>query len=144
MKMLKSKKALSPVVASIILVAVTVAVSLAVAIWMGALTGGFMSSGEKIKVGTPYGWTDNSVKVYVINDGGTTVKIIAAKVQGGPSTEYLDEYITFESATEIKPKEGAEIQITLPSGKRFTSGYEYTIKLISGANNEYPTTGTRP
>jgi flagellin-like protein len=144
MKMLKSKKALSPVVASIILVAVTVAVSLAVAVWMGALTGGFMSSGEKIKVGTPYGWTDNSVTVYVINDGGTTVKIIAAKVQGGPSgTNYVDEYIDVDPDVEIAPKAGAEITITL-TGKSFTSGYEYTIKLISSANNEYPTTGTKP
>jgi flagellin-like protein len=42
MKILKSKKALSPVVASIILIAVTVAVSIAVAAWMGALTFTFM------------------------------------------------------------------------------------------------------
>jgi flagellin-like protein len=40
----KSRKALSPVVASIILIAVTVAVSIAVAAWMGALTFGFMGS----------------------------------------------------------------------------------------------------
>ena len=40
----RSKKALSPVVASIILIAVTVAVSIAVAAWMGALTVGFMGS----------------------------------------------------------------------------------------------------
>jgi len=33
-KLLKSKKALSPVVAAIILIAVTVAVSIAVAAWM--------------------------------------------------------------------------------------------------------------
>jgi len=141
MKILKSKKALSPVVASIILIAVTVAVSLAVAIWMGALTGGFMSSGEKIKVGTPYGWGDHSVTVYVINDGGTTVKIIAAKVQGGPSTAYIDEYVDFKDV-EIKPKEGVPITINITG--TFTSGFEYTIKLISGANNEYPTTGTKP
>ena len=143
MKMLKSKKALSPVVASIILVAVTVAVSLAVAVWMGALTGGFMSSGEKIKVGTPYAWTNTNVTVYAINDGGTTVKIIAARVQGGPSDARLDEYIDI-SDVEIAPKEGKPITISLPSGKSFTSGYEYTIKLISSANNEYPTTGTKP
>jgi len=36
MKILGSRKALSPVVASIILIAVTVAVSIAVAAWMGA------------------------------------------------------------------------------------------------------------
>jgi flagellin-like protein len=143
MKILKSKKALSPVVASIILIAVTVAVSLAVAIWMGALTGGFMSSGEKIKVGTPYEWGDQSVKVYAINDGGTTVKIIAARVRGGPSDARLDEYIDITDV-EIAPKEGQAITITLTGTKTFKSGYEYTIILISSANNEYPTTATKP
>jgi flagellin-like protein len=54
MKILKSKKALSPVVASIILIAVTVAVSLAVAIWMGSLTGGYMKT-EELQI-TGYRW----------------------------------------------------------------------------------------
>jgi len=40
-KIRKNAKALSPVVASIILIAVTVAVSIAVAAWMGALTSSF-------------------------------------------------------------------------------------------------------
>ena len=43
-KIRKNSKALSPVVASIILIAVTVAVSIAVAAWMGALTVGFMDT----------------------------------------------------------------------------------------------------
>ena len=45
-KLLKSKKALSPVVAAIILIAVTVAVSIAVAAWMGSLSMGFMETKE--------------------------------------------------------------------------------------------------
>jgi len=45
--MLRSKKALSPVVASIILIAVTVAVSIAVAAWMAALPFTFMRTNPK-------------------------------------------------------------------------------------------------
>ena len=45
----RSKKALSPVVASIILIAVTVAVSIAVAAWMGALTIGFTAT-EQLQI----------------------------------------------------------------------------------------------
>ena len=41
-KLWRSRKALSPVIAAIILIAVTVAVSIAVAAWMGALTFSFM------------------------------------------------------------------------------------------------------
>jgi flagellin-like protein len=42
-----NRRALSPVVASIILIAVTVAVSIAVAAWMGALTVGFMENSQE-------------------------------------------------------------------------------------------------
>ena len=48
-KMKKNAKALSPVVASIILIAVTVAVSIAVAAWMGALVVGQMAT-EELKI----------------------------------------------------------------------------------------------
>ncbi|TET56281.1 hypothetical protein E3J51_05155, partial [Candidatus Bathyarchaeota archaeon] len=48
-KLLKSRKALSPVVAAIILIAVTVAVSIAVAAWMGALTFTFMQT-EQVSI----------------------------------------------------------------------------------------------
>jgi flagellin-like protein len=48
-KLKKNAKALSPVVASIILIAVTVAVSIAVAAWMGALVVGQMST-EEVKI----------------------------------------------------------------------------------------------
>ena len=46
----KNAKALSPVVASIILIAVTVAVSVAVAAWMGGMTVGFMGNAEQVTV----------------------------------------------------------------------------------------------
>ena len=49
-KFAKNAKALSPVIATIILIAVTVAVSVVVAAWMGGLTLGFMGSAEQASV----------------------------------------------------------------------------------------------
>src|SRR3990170_8964310 len=69
----KSKKALSPVVASIILIAVTVAVSIAVAAWMGALTIGFMGT-EELKI-TSVTFTDTTITVVANNTGTTPVTI---------------------------------------------------------------------
>jgi len=84
MKMLKSKKALSPVVASIILIAVTVAVSIAVAAWMGALTIGFMGS-SSITI-TDYsfvgisGDVNNYINITMKNTGTKQVTISIVKV----------------------------------------------------------------
>src|SRR3972149_6181828 len=77
-KMKKNAKALSPVVASIILIAVTVAVSIAVAAWMGALVVGQMST-EETKITsmtfTVGNSTDGRIVLKVSNTGTTSVKV---------------------------------------------------------------------
>jgi flagellin-like protein len=84
MKILKCKKALSPVVASIILIAVTVAVSIAVAAWMGALTIGFMGSSSititNVSFGGTSGQADNTIVLTLKNTGTKQVTIAQVKV----------------------------------------------------------------
>jgi archaeal type IV pilus assembly protein PilA len=84
MKILKSKKALSPVVASIILIAVTVAVSIAVAAWMGALTIGFMGSSSITITGVDFKVApipaNNYINITLKNTGTKTVTIGQIKV----------------------------------------------------------------
>ncbi|MEM3673350.1 MAG: archaellin/type IV pilin N-terminal domain-containing protein [Candidatus Bathyarchaeia archaeon] len=135
MKILKSKKALSPVVASIILIAVTVAVSIAVAAWMGALSFMFMGGAEQLEVGTPWGWKYNSVNVTVANAGGSTVIIARARVN---NTE-----IDISPDIQLAPKASQTLTITLPAGTgwNFTSNYQYTIVIITNNNKEFTTTG---
>jgi flagellin-like protein len=136
MKILKSKKALSPVVASIILIAVTVAVSIAVAAWMGALSFMFMGGAEQLEVGTPWAWSDRSVNVTVTNAGGSTVTVTKARVN---NTE-----ITFTDPATLQPKTSTTLKIELPTSAtwNFTKGYQYTIVIITQNNKEFPTTGT--
>jgi flagellin-like protein len=134
MKILKNRKALSPVVASIILIAVTVAVSIAVAAWMGALSFGFMGSGESLQVGTPYGWTNSSVTVNAANTGGGIVTITAFRVNGTQVTFPANTYV-------LNPKETPPVVCNGTSGL-YTLGYTYTIILITSNNKEFPTTGT--
>lgn len=131
MKLLKSKKALSPVVASIILIVVTVAVSVAVAAWMGSLSFMFMGGAEQLEVGTPWGWTYDSVKVTVANAGGSTVIIDKARVN---NTE-----IDLTDVT-LQPKNSATLTIS-PTTFDFQRGYQYTIVIITKNNKEFTTTG---
>ena len=71
-KIKKKQKALSPVVASIILIAVTVAVSIAVAAWMGGMTIGFMGTAENLNVRKPMGMVigQHMSILNVTNSGG--------------------------------------------------------------------------
>jgi flagellin-like protein len=83
-KIRKNVKALSPVVASIILIAVTVAVSIAVAAWMGALTVGFMGSSSLTITNTSFGGTsgaaDNTITLALKNTGTKSVTVSQVKI----------------------------------------------------------------
>ena len=71
----KNSKALSPVVASIILIAVTVAVSVVVAAWMGGMTIGLMGNAEQAQVTNVAfvtSGTDNILSATVRNTGDDT------------------------------------------------------------------------
>ena len=169
MKTLKNVKALSPVVASIILIAVTVAVSIAVAAWMGALSFGFMGSGESLQVGTPYGWTNSSVSVYATNTGGGFVEITHYRVSG-TQYHYVDINVTNAGTSTIVISAGridskaANItaiwlssgtpSLTIPKGDKacvqisnsttlgFTAGTQYTFTIVTGTNKEFAVVGT--
>jgi flagellin-like protein len=93
-KLLKSKKALSPVVAAIILIAVTVAVSIAVAAWMGSLTIGFMETSELTISNMDFSTTD-VINCTVTNSGTSSVTIATIKVNGATASPVAGTTLTY-------------------------------------------------
>jgi len=124
MKILKSKKALSPVVASIILIAVTVAVSIAVAAWMGALTIGFMGSSSLTITNVDFETTPapNYINVTVKNTGTKQVTVETAKVN--------QESIDLTSTTIDPGVSGIVIKIP---GVTWSAGNAYQIELYDSS-----------
>ena len=134
MKLFKNKKALSPVVASIILIAVTVAVSIAVAAWLGALTFTFMGT-EEIKItdldfvtGTP-----KYINVTVKNTGTNPVTINEAWVNGVKQT--------ISPSSFTVPANGVHY---LAIQYNWDSGNTYEVKLVSSSGNAFYRTETAP
>ena len=143
MKMLKSKKALSPVVASIILIAVTVAVSIAVAAWMGALTIGFTST-EQLTF-TNYQWdTTGDVEWFVCtvkNTGSGDLSIQEVRIDGvAPATT---KYSTTGSApwtTFAAPlllAKGSSVSFNLTRTSNFSHGVTYEVTVITAKGNAF-------
>jgi len=133
MKILKSKKALSPVVASIILIAVTVAVSIAVAAWMGALTFTFTAT-EQVQItdldfisGPP-----KSINVTVHNTGTSPVTISEAWVNGVKQT-----------ITEFTVAANGVGYVDL-AYDTWNNGDAYEVKLVSSKGNSFLRTETAP
>jgi archaeal type IV pilus assembly protein PilA len=124
-KFRKNAKALSPVVASIILIAVTVAVSVVVAAWMGGMTIGLMGSAEQMSI-TNVAFPDASnIQVLVQNAGGTQGTINSAFINGVATNVFTPVGVAKSSQTIITFTNGQNATIAL------TPGTSYTIKLIS-------------
>ena len=138
-KLLKSKKALSPVVAAIILIAVTVAVSIAVAAWMGSLTFTFMETEElKITTSTLNSTTAASpaISLFVVNSGSEDVTLASVKVSGGGETE------TVATTDPITAGGSATIDIDLTGDVTLVAGTSYTIELVTSKGNVFTIKGT--
>ena len=127
-KLKKNAKALSPVVASIILIAVTVAVSVVVAAWMGGMTIGLMGSAEQVSVTNVAYPNENTISVMVQNAGGAQASITSAFINGMQTAAF----------TAVPVGKSSSVTMTfIPANTTITGlfplnpGTSYTIKLLT-------------
>ncbi len=146
MKILKSRKALSPVVATIILIAVTVAVSIAVAAWMGALTFTFTAI-EELQMPTSSEVTFGAnasrkyVQLTVRNTGTSKVSIVDVRIN---QQSYKLAVVTpnnfATSGVSIDPANSQLFKIEL----NWTAGYKYRIEFVTSSNKIFYQDYTAP
>jgi flagellin-like protein len=141
-KLLKSKKALSPVVAAIILIAVTVAVSIAVAAWMGALTFTFMATEQLDVQGATFSGTsdnaNNTIVLAVQNTGSADLTVDKYKL-GVSGTQH--------DITDVAVDQGASTTVTCTTGadgEAWTTGTTYDMYLITSRGKQFPYRATAP
>ena len=130
-KLWRSRKALSPVIAAIILIAVTVAVSIAVAAWMGALTFTFMGY-EDISITTVTWSGDGTYLDIVISNIGTKdvtvnhVEInyaVAVANVTGFSFATSDPDVTLRITYEYGDGTAYDISVVTSGGYKFTDHF---------------------
>ncbi len=138
-KIKHNAKALSPVVASIILIAVTVAVSVAVAAWMGGMTLGFMNT-EQLKI-TNVGFNAaDEVDITLQNTGSSPVTITDIYIQGGAPVA-----VTYPSTSpQIGPKLAANEAVTATATFTWTNGATYLVKVVTSAGNSFTYQASAP
>jgi flagellin-like protein len=133
MKILKNSKALSPVVASIILIAVTVAVSIAVAAWMGALSFNFMST-EQLTF-TNSVMTKTNATFTVRNSGSSDLSIQEVRVDGNNAT------ITIITGSTTLPRplvKGELVTIFVDrASNAWIPGVQYEFTVITAKGNTF-------
>jgi len=129
----KNAKALSPVVASIILIAVTVAVSVVVAAWMGGMTTGLMGSAEQAAITNISFNSPNQVIVTVQNTGSGAITVKNAFINGADVT--LTMTGSQLPAGNFTLSKGSTMTVTLTSATPLVSGSDYQVKLTTAKGN---------
>ena len=133
--MMRNLKALSPVVASIILIAVTVAVSVVVAAWMGGMSVGMMGNAQQGSITNVYFNGGNSVAVTISNTGQAQMNFTAAYFNGlvvNPAPAFINQGIA---------KGGVQTYtFTTP----YVSGTAYDIKFTTTKGNNIESTFNAP
>jgi len=160
---IKEKRALSPVIATVILISVTIVVAVSVAYWMGSIASGYTTF-EQIELPTSYARWDSTL----FNNGGWNVTIVLKNTGSADATIdniflngiplsgynsssialYADgSQVTDLSSISISVTKGGSrtllIQVEKYSGgtgiEGCTAGTWVDFKIHSAAGRDYPT-----
>lgn len=136
-KLLKSRKALSPVIASIILVAVTVAVSIAVAAWMGALTFNLAHTDQFNVASASFSGTSNTAPNYInmtIQNTGSSSWTLQQPAQVNAYTGLKLNSIGNNGSFTCANGKQISVSITMSAANPATGGWvtgnQYSITLL--------------
>ncbi len=136
-----NNKALSPVIASIILIAVTVTVAVVVASWMGGLSIGLMGNAEQATITNVAFLTSpaDSVNVTVLNSGTSSLTLQSALIDENT----VSITVTGPTNSLTVPK-GTPANILLTNSGSFVAGVQYTIKITTAKGNTLLYTAKAP
>jgi len=162
--LLKDKRGISPVITTVILVAVGIALAVAIGLWMSGLVSTFTRF-EKLEVTSSYAvasgntWT---VTVQVKNTGSADATITSIMINGIPvsdrtnaggvtSAKFNNTDTDFTSGATAPMTVGSSATITIELSKggtigstKLTSGITLNIVIHTAAGKDYPTSVTLP
>jgi flagellin-like protein len=131
------RKAISPIIATVILIAVTLAIGVAIAAWIMGIWGG-MGGTESLKILpnstlTIKNYDTVELSLTIKNEGSRDAKIVGVEVMVGAGACKLTPNISLISA-------GAMVTGTAEGGPcGLTPGASYTVRVITEAGNVYQT-----
>jgi len=128
--MRRSSSGISPVVATVILVAIAIVIAIAVAFWASGLVGVFTRF-EKLEIVSAYQSGADEITVIVRNTGTTPTSIIQVVLNG---------VSVYNIANPPGLDVGQQLTCTITTDRELQAGVTYEVMLKSSGGKEYPTT----
>ena len=138
----RGKAGISPVMATVILVAIAIVIAIAVAFWATGLVGVFTRF-EKIEISAAYATSSSKVTLIVKNTGSAAASIDDIYVNGIPCQGGCGLQINKSSTLPftLTPGQHANITLTKPPsavGDSFVSGVTYEVAVHTASGKTYP------
>ena len=141
-------RAISPVIATVIIVSVAIAISIAVALWLTGITSGFTQT-ENLQIVSSYAVYNNTaskfnITIIVKNTGTVAATINNIFINGRPWNDYGSN-VTVNPLPPQNIDSGKNITLNvLLKYPAFTHGQMVNIKIHTASGRDYPTTVTLP
>jgi flagellin-like protein len=139
----RNRKAVSPVIATIIIVAIAIVMAIAVAYWMLGL-GSTFTRYEKLEFTTAYAEVESDgdfivhLKVKNTGSAAATIDIDSILYNGKPADAYTSKPDATFTPETLNPGETSDGEISLPSNGEWTSGMTVEIMIHTTAGKDYP------
>jgi len=130
-----SKKAVSPVIATLLVVAIAVAAAVVTYVWSMGLLGGLMGTGgqqtKEQLILEFYDWkTAGAVTFALRNVGSVNVQVAAVYLEGGSLGAAVSGSVNVGSTVAFS-------SISQPTGITFSQGASYTLKVITATGGTF-------
>ena len=141
--MRRSSSGISPVVATVILVAIAIVIAIAVAFWASGLVGVFTRF-EKIEITAAY-WQNDHFVLVVKNTGSAAATRDDVYVNGVPFGGSGSGWSVSDGDTYLTPGATATLIVSsLPGGGTFAPGVTYELAVHTASGKLYPVSAMRP
>jgi len=139
------QRAISPIIATVILVAVTIALAVGVALWFSGIIGGAGSHEQLLVLPdgsiTVISSSSATLSLHVRNSGSVDSKIIAIKV-GNYNVPISSSSVTVSPSSSLQSNyilvpAGQDIWINATLSGQFTPGSSYKVTVVTDAGNSY-------
>lgn len=125
------RSGISPVLATVIIIAVTLVIAIGVIGWIMGIWGSFGTTESLQILPDSKLYSNGTIKIHVKNTGSATAIVTGAEVVG------VGEVTISSQDTTIAPGENIIISGTVDG--QITAGARYTIKIYTDAGNVYST-----
>ena len=132
-----AKKGISPVIATIILIAITIVIAIAVAGWVFGLFGSYSRTQAVTIVASASNCSasNGNCQIMVSNQGGSAITVVSASVDGQTVPTN-----SITSGTVIPAGTSNTVFIPFPSGTSYTAGQTVQVQLGLSNGNTLSTT----